>query len=138
MILYILLEIILLILIFVIIKILYTRKENRLFSSIINALLSLWLLLLIIEYFVNNQAGLSWELDNFTLIGIYTYTQLVAVILFVIYWFVMHVKRKWIVDVYFRTYWIPLILLKTKISHKLYKNSNNSSLLSICYYFYFS
>lgn len=94
MILYILLEIILLILIFVIIKILYTRKENRLFSSIINALLSLWLLLLIIEYFVNNQAGLSWELDNFTLIGIYTYTQLVAVILFVIYWFVMHVKRK--------------------------------------------
>lgn len=93
MILYILLEVILLILILVIIKILYTRKENRLFSRVINVLLALWVLLLVIEYFVSNHAGLSWELDNFTLIGIYTYTQLIAIVLFVIYWFVMHVKR---------------------------------------------
>lgn len=70
MILYILLEIILLILILVIIKVLYTRKENRLFSRVINVLLASWVLLLVIEYFVSNHAGLSWELDNFTLIGI--------------------------------------------------------------------
>lgn len=137
MILYILLEVILLILILVIIKILYTRKENRLFSRVINVLLALWVLLLVIEYFVSNHAGLSWELDNFTLIGIYTYTQLIAIVLFVIYWFVMHVKRSWIVDVYFRVYWILLIVLKTKNSHKWYKNSSKSSLLSICYYFRF-
>lgn len=94
MILYTLLEIILLILILVIIKVLYTRKENRLFSRVINVLLASWVLLLVIEYFVSNHAGLSWELDNSTLIGIYTYTQLVAVVLFAAYWFVIHVKRK--------------------------------------------
>ena len=132
MILYILLEIILLILILVIIKVLYTRKENRLFSRVINVLLASWVLLLVIEYFVSNHAGLSWELDNFTLIGIYTYTQLVAVVLFAAYWFVIHVKRKWIVGMYFRTYLICLIDLK----NVSYENSSKSSLLSMLLFLY--
>ena len=96
MILYIFLEIILLILIFVIIKILFTKEKSKFFSNVINVLLILWIVLLVLECFARNQNGLTWELNNSTLIGIYTYTQLVAVVLFVIYWFVMHVKRKWI------------------------------------------
>lgn len=94
MILYIFLEIILLILIFVIIKILFTKEKSKFFSNVINVLLILWIVLLVLERFARNQNGLTWELNNSTLIGIYTYTQLVAVVLFVIYWFVMHVKRK--------------------------------------------
>lgn len=94
MMLYIFLEIILLILISVIIKILISKKESQFFSNVINVLLILWLMLLVLERFTSTQYGLAWELNNSTLIGIYTYTQLAATIFYAIYWFVIHVKRK--------------------------------------------
>ncbi len=94
MMLYVILEIVLLFLIFIISKILYTKKEDKFSSRIIIVLLIFWILLLIIERFISNQVGLSWELNHSLFIVISKCTQLVAIILYNIYWYKMYVKRK--------------------------------------------
>ena len=80
--------------ILIILKIPYTRKESEFSLRVIIILLVFWILLLIIERFISSQVGLSWELNYSLLIGIFNYTQLVAIILYTIYWYVMYVKRK--------------------------------------------
>ena len=80
--------------ILIILKIPYTRKENEFSLRVIIILLVFWILLLIIERFISRQVGLLWELNYSLLIGIFNYTQLVAIILYTIYWYVMYVKRK--------------------------------------------
>lgn len=80
--------------ILIILKIPYTRKESEFSLRVIIILLVFWILLLIIERFISSQVGLSWELNHSLLIGIFNYTQLVAIILYTIFWYVMYVKRK--------------------------------------------
>ena len=80
--------------ILIILKIPYTRKENEFSLRVIIVLLIFWILLLIIERFISNQIGLSWELNHSLFIVISKCTQLVAIILYNIYWYKMYVKRK--------------------------------------------
>lgn len=63
----------------------FCQRVKPIFSNVINVLSLLWIVLLVLESFARNPNGLTWELNNFIWIGIYTYTQLVAVVLFVIY-----------------------------------------------------
>ncbi len=72
--LYIILEIILLSLIFILIRVIYKREISKFLSHSLKILCILWIVLGIVEIYKYNQLGMDWEINNFELKGIYTYT----------------------------------------------------------------
>ncbi len=79
--LYIILEIILLSLIFILIRVIYKREISKFLSHSLKILCILWIVLGIVEIYKYNQLGMDWEINNFELKGIYTYTRLIFFIL---------------------------------------------------------
>ena len=90
--LYIILEIILLCLIFMLIRVMYKKEISKFLSYSIKILCILWITLSIVEVYKYNQLGISWEINNFELIGIYTYTKLVFFILLIVSFFIKSKK----------------------------------------------
>lgn len=90
--LYIILEIILLCLIFMLIRVMYKKEISKFLSYFIKILCILWITLSIVEVYKYNQLGISWEINNFELIGIYTYTKLVFFILLIVSFFIKSKK----------------------------------------------
>ncbi len=86
--LYIILEIILLSLIFILIRVIYKREISKFLSHSLKILCILWIVLGIVEIYKYNQLGMDWEINNFELIGIYTYTRLIFFILLVASFFI--------------------------------------------------
>lgn len=86
--LYIILEIILLCLIFILVRVILKKEISKFLSYTLKILCMLWIILSVVEMYKHNQIGLSWEVNNFELIGIYTYTKLVFFIVLGVSFFV--------------------------------------------------
>lgn len=86
--LYIILEVILLCLIFILVRVILKKEISKFLSYTLKVLCVLWIILSVVEVYKHNQIGLSWEVSNFELIGIYTYTKLVFFILLGVSFFV--------------------------------------------------
>lgn len=86
--LYIILEIILLCLIFILVRVILKKEISKFLSCTLKILCVLWIVLSVVELYKYNQIGLSWEVSNFEVIGIYTYTKLVFFILLGVSFFV--------------------------------------------------
>ena len=86
--LYIILEIILLSLIFILVRVILKKEISEFLSYTLKILCMLWIVLSVVEVYKHNQIGLTWEVNNFELIGIYTYTKLVFFILLIASFFI--------------------------------------------------
>ena len=91
--LYIILEIILLCLIFILVRVIYKREISKFLSYSSKILCVLWIVLSIVEAYKYNQLGLSWEVNNFELIGVYTYTRLLFFIILMVSFFIKSKKK---------------------------------------------
>lgn len=91
--LYILLEIILLCLIFILIRVIYKKEISKFLSYSLKILCVIWIILSIVEVYKYDHVGISWEVNNFELIGIYTYTKLAFFILLMVSFFLKSKKK---------------------------------------------
>lgn len=91
--LYILLEIIVLSLIIILIRVIHKREISNFLSYSLKILCILWIVLSIIEVYKYDQLGMNWEMNNFKLIAVYTYTRLIFFILVMISFFIKPRKK---------------------------------------------
>lgn len=95
---YIALEIVVVLFILVLLRVIITKKETKFLSRCYSVLLALQVILLFIEYFMHSKMGINWGLDSSAIEGIYLYTQLFAIILWAVYWYVVQKMRKSKID----------------------------------------